>query len=387
MPDAPIIRDDAAGLRAANARLRELLAERDAQLAAQAAAAAELREQVAGLQAQVADLAARLGRQNSGNSSRPPSSDGLAKPAPKSLRKKGRKPGRPKGQPGVTMQLSGCAPSPGALASMSRKIAGVIAPALDAVTGVLAGTGVAHFDETGFRVAGKLAWVHSASSGKYVLVTVHARRGRAGMEAAGVLPAFAGIACHDAWAPYDTWDNVAGHALCNAHLLRELAAVTETGTDLDVTWARQAADALLALKDTADAARAAGRDGISQDILEKHGTWFCDAAAAGTALNAARRSPLQKKRHALATRMAARADDYLRFARDLRVPFDNNPAEQVIRMSKLRIKVSGCMRSVRGAETFCAIRSYLATAARHGITWLDALTRAAEGNPWIPGTT
>jgi transposase len=98
---------------------------------------------------------------------------------------------------------------------------------------------------------------------------------------AGVLPAFAGIACHDAWAPYDTWDNVAGHALCNAHLLRELAAVTETGTDLDVTWARQAADALLALKDAADAARAAGRDGIGQDILEKHDTWFCDAAAAG----------------------------------------------------------------------------------------------------------
>jgi transposase len=57
---------------------------------------------------QVAGLAARLG-QNSGNSWRPPSSDGLAKPAPKSLRKKtGRKPGRLKGQPGVTMQLSGC---------------------------------------------------------------------------------------------------------------------------------------------------------------------------------------------------------------------------------------------------------------------------------------
>jgi hypothetical protein len=56
-------------------------------------------------------------------------------------------------------------------------------------------------------------------------------------------------------------------------------------------------------------------------------------------------------------------------------------------MSKLRIKVSGCMRSMKGAETFCAIRSYLATAARHGITWPGALTRAAEGNPWILGTT
>jgi transposase len=58
----------------------------------------------------------------------------------------------------------------------------------------------------------------------------------------------------------------------------------------------------------------------------------------------------------------------------------------VIRMSKLRIKVSGCMRSMADAETFCTIRSYLATASRHGTSWLDALTQAAQGNPWIPGT-
>lgn len=77
---------------------------------------------------------------------------------------------------------------------------------------------------------------------------------------------------------------------------------------------------------------------------------------------------------------------YLRFASDLQVPFDNNEAERVIRMSKLRVKVSGCMRSVQGAEAFCSIRSYLATAARHGIGWLDALTRAAEGSPWSPET-
>jgi transposase len=499
VPDEPVP-DDAAGLRAANARLRALLAERDAEIAvlrghldeltALQAEAGELRERVAGLEAQVADLAARLG-QNSRNSSKPPSSDGLAKPAPKSLRgKSGRKPGRPKGQRGVTMQLSGspdrvvrhepsccsgcaaglagapeaglirrqvtevplaraevtehqmagrrcgcgtvtwadapdgvtapvqygpraaavaaylwhgqflsrnragqamadlfgCAPSPGALASMTRTIAAAVAPALNAARDALAGAGVAHFDETGFRVAGKLAWAHSASSGKFVLVTVHARRGKDGMDAAGVLPAFGGIACHDAWAPYDCYDTVAGHALCNAHLLRELTAVTETGTAGDVTWARQAIDALLELKKAADAARAAGRDAISSEALEEHSRWFREAAAAGTVLNAARRTALQKKRHALAARMASREADYLRFALDLRVPFDNNPAEQVIRMSKLRIKVSGCMRSMRGAEAFCAIRSYLATASRHGIGWLDALTRAAAGTPWLPET-
>ena len=248
--------------------------------------------------------------------------------------------------------MFGCAPSPGAIAAMTAKVAGIIAPAIDAIVKALIAADVAHFDETGFRVAGKLAWVHSASSGKFVLVTVHGKRGRQGMDAAGVLPSFAGIACHDAWAPYDGYDGVGGHALCGAHLLRELAAVTETGTADNVIWR------------AAGHRRAAGAEEVATD--------------------AARRSKLQKKRHALAKRMRDRVGDYLRFAHDLRVPFDNNQAEQVIRMSKLRIKVSGCMRSMTGAQIFCAIRSYLATASRHGTGWLDALIHAAQGDPWIP---
>jgi hypothetical protein len=55
-------------------------------------------------------------------------------------------------------------------------------------------------------------------------------------------------------------------------------------------------------------------------------------------------------------------------------------------MSKLRIKISGCMRSMTSAQEFCAIRSYLVTAARHGIPALDALTRAFQASPWIPET-
>jgi len=55
-------------------------------------------------------------------------------------------------------------------------------------------------------------------------------------------------------------------------------------------------------------------------------------------------------------------------------------------LSKLRIKISGCMRSMTCAEEFDAIRSYLATAARHGTGALDALTSAFQGRPWIPET-
>ena len=493
MPEVPAVPDIAAGLRAANARLRELLAERDAEIAVlreQNWEIAVLRESLAALQAQVEDLAAQV-KSNSRNSSKPPSSDGLAKPAPRSLRgKSGRKPGRPKGQPGATMELTdhpdkrvrhrpatcgccgkslkgaevtaverrqvidippvkakttehrmltllcgcgretkadapdgvtapvqygprimgtgiylwhgqflsrdracralaemfGCAPSPGALAAAARRTAGLLAPALKAITEYLASAEVAHFDETGFRTAGKLAWVHSASWGKFVLVTVHAKRGKDGMTAAGVLPFFSGIAVHDAWKPYDTFGNVAGHALCGAHVLRELVAVTETGADLDKTWAQQAIDALLALNEAAEGARAAGHDSIDREILAEHEAWYRKAAATGIALNAGRHGKLQQKRHALATRMKDREGDYLRYARDLRIPFTNNPAEQAIRMAKLRIKISGCMRSMAGAEEFCAIRSYLATAARHGLGALEALTSAFQGNPWIPET-
>jgi transposase len=56
---------------------------------------------------------------------------------------------------------------------------------------------VAHFDETGFRTAGRLAWVHSASWGKFALVTVHSKGSKDGMKAAGVLPFFIGIAVHE----------------------------------------------------------------------------------------------------------------------------------------------------------------------------------------------
>ncbi len=93
-----------AALRAANTRLRQVVEAKDTEIAAlrtsHQAQLDVLRAQVTALSAEVAELRARLG-QNPRNSSRPPSAEGLGKPAPKSLRKKTRrKPGRPKGQPG-----------------------------------------------------------------------------------------------------------------------------------------------------------------------------------------------------------------------------------------------------------------------------------------------
>src|SRR4051812_29551277 len=88
----------------------------------------------------------------------------------------------------------------------------------------------------------------------------HRKRGTEGIDAAGVLPHFTGIAVHDAFTSYARYP-AATHALCNAHLLRELIAVVDhhgahpfSGADIPASWcwAAQISDALLALKAITD---------------------------------------------------------------------------------------------------------------------------------------
>jgi hypothetical protein len=86
----------------------------------------------------------------------------------------------------------------------------------------------------------------------------------------------------------------------------------------------------------------------------------------------------------LLDRLGSLRADILRFSVDFRVPFSNNAAEQDIRPVKIREKISGCLRSLAGATTFCALRSYLSTARKHGRDALTALRELQEGQPWLP---
>jgi hypothetical protein len=111
---------------------------------------------------------------------------------------------------------------------------------------------------------------------------------------------------------------------------------------------------------------------------------YRSAARIGAKDTAARNGKLMKKHNALARRLINRQDDYLRFTHDWRVPPDNNGSERDVRMIKLRQKVSGCLRTLTGAQQFCAIRSYLSTAAKHAMHFFDALVMLTNGRPWMP---
>ena len=86
---------------------------------------------------------------------------------------------------------------------------------LEEIRSQLASAEVAHFDETGGRIDGRLSWIHSASTETLTLLSAHRKRGVEAMNDAGVLPAFSGVAVHDGWAPYRNFED-ALHALCGA---------------------------------------------------------------------------------------------------------------------------------------------------------------------------
>jgi transposase len=280
-------------------------------------------------------------------------------------------------------ELFGTPLSAGTVATLTARAAGGLEEFLTVVRGRLVQAEVVGFDETGLRVAGKLHWVHCARTDKYTLVTCHRKRGTVGIDDLGVLGGFRGVAVHDAWAPYDTY-LAPDHQLCCAHAQRELQAVADCAPAGEWCWATQAGDALVAMQRLVRDASHAGHERLDEDVLAEQVTRYRSAVLIGIEQTATRTGKLMKKHHALARRLLDRQDDYLRFTTAWQIPADNNGSERDIRMIKLRQKVSGCLRTLLGAQQFCAIRSYLSTAAKHGMHFFEALVMLTEGHPWTP---
>jgi transposase len=268
--------------------------------------------------------------------------------------------------------------STGTVAAATTQAAAKVAAAVAAIRARLIAAAVVCFDETGARIAGRLHWLHVAATALCTLVTAHPKRGTDATDAAGVLPRFGGVAVHDGWAPYRRYTN-ATHGLCNAHHLRELQAAAEAGHH----WAADLADVLRYAHRNVVAAKAAGQTRLPDEVLASIRARYDGHLTQGIDATDGRRS----KPAALAKRLARYRDDALRFTVDFAVPFDNNQAERDIRMVKLQQKISGCWRTLPGAHAFCTVRSYTATARKHGINTLDALHDAFAGQPWMPPAT
>ncbi len=286
----------------------------------------------------------------------------------------------------VLGDLCGLPMSPGTIQACIAAAQRTLTPAVTLIAAAVTAAPVAHFDETGQRVAGRLRWLHAASTADLTWYGAHDKRGRQAMDAFGILPAFSGIAVHDGWASYK--DYACEHALCNAHHLRELTYLAET---VDQAWPQQLIDLLCAAKTDTDQARET-QIALSLEQQQRHRERYDALLAEGERLHPriapSRPGRRGRVKQSTATNLLGRlrdhADDVLRFLYDPRVPFDNNQAERDIRMPKLKQKVSGCFRTPEGADAFCINRSYLATLRKQGRDLFQALILTFQNNPPSP---
>ena len=471
--------------------LEDALLDRDRRILELERQNAEMANTIADMALQIAELKARLDM-HSRNSSKPPSSDGLKTPAPKSLRgKSGRKPGGQHGHPGTTLEQTSspdvlvrhepeqcscgcsleteegtvvrrhqvfeipekpvivtehqvvrkCCPQCGRevegslpgevkpipvqygpsfltfalylrfvqfipyerLSQLCRTLFGVpfakgtgelwekllytnLEPFEETVRRLLVETGVLYVDETGLRVAGSLHWTHVAATEGATLLGVFKRRGKEGIDDLGVLLKYTGVLVHDCWKSYFDPLYACTHALCGAHLLRELRAAFENEAQ---GWAKEMFDLLSEMNRIKNATP----DGV---LSRSHRDFFRERYRAVLAAGEAEFPPPEPRKEGargrrkkskaanLHDRLCKHEDEVLLFIEKPEVPFTNNLAERALRMIRLLQKISGCARTLEGAQRFVRIRSFVDTVRKQGGDVFTLLREALLGRAWMP---
>jgi len=274
--------------------------------------------------------------------------------------------------------------SPGTCSNIDTKLFQQLQSFETSLKAYLLAARVLHFDETGMRCEKKLRWVHVTSSQLATLYTIHAKRGQEAMDEAEILPQFQGIGVHDHWFPYFTYEQIT-HGLCNVHHLRELTFIHEQEKEV---WAQRMKGLLVLAKNEVEKYLEQGK--LPQEVLLQIEETYSQILAEGFEYHSLlpllpkkgkRGKQKQRDGKNLLDRLKGKRSCVLLFMYDFSVPFTNNQGEQDIRMVKLKQKISGCFRTIKGGQIFCRIRSYISTARKQGWSIWDALTDAIKGIP------
>lgn len=224
---------------------------------------------------------------------------------------------------------------------------------------------VSHLDETGYRIQGKTRWAHVASTEQLTFYTVNEKRG---LQHEG----FTGTIVHDFWKPYFTIENV-NHALCNAHILRELKAVNDIDKE---EWAGQMFKLLQeASKYHNPSTVQINQVEVSYDEIVKEALFIHERLGPPV-----KNSRKKRVGHNLLLRLQKHKADILRFLSDSSVPFTNNLAERDLRMIKVKQKISGCFRTEQGAHDFLKIRAFISSVKKQAKNVFHALHNVMAGS-------
>jgi len=259
------------------------------------------------------------------------------------------------------------------VAAWGGRKAEALEPVYRAIGDRVAEAKVRCLDETGLRVAGKTRWLHTASTLTHTFYRAGEARSAVPTQLTG------GVVVHDHFLSYRGLKNVK-HAFCNAHLVRELIAVIELDEE---PWAKAMRQTLLDGLDAVRRAKEAGLSALAPEQIKAIDDRYWEAVRAGLAYHRSlpKLDPPTKKRGRCKNRpgynLLVRFKDYknetLLFLTDFDVPFTNNLAEQDLRMMKVKMKISGCFRTLEAACDFARLRSVISSARKQGLNILQAL--------------
>lgn len=244
---------------------------------------------------------------------------------------------------------------------------------------------VLHADETSVLIDKVRHWLHVICTPLLTFFAVHLVRGKEAIQAAGIIPRFTGWLMHDFLSSYLAFDNCL-HTFCKSHLLRELVFLFEQHRQ---AWAGDLHDLFLDMHLCIQQRKA--RDApTSQREYQRWRAKYWTLLRAGRKANPitpeqrAQPRAKQSKEQNLLDRLEGYDDAILAFLWNLDLPFTNNEAERAFRMMKVRMKISGCFRTISGACRHARIRSYISTLRKHGLPVLEHLRRALDGSPFLP---
>ena len=236
---------------------------------------------------------------------------------------------------------------------------------------------IGNVDETPTKVNGKTGYFHVLSNEAFSFLYFDIKRGMEAVGRLGFLPKFKGTLVHDCFSMYFNYGDK--HAVCNAHLLRELTFIEE---QFQHRWAHKVKRFLFDLNELKIFYKLNNLFYVDQNDLDDLVANFKELLLEGReecqplialVKNKGKKRGKQHPALNLVNRMLKLRNEILKFIHDFDVPFTNNQAERDLRMTKVHLKVSGGFRSERGAEIFALFRGYIGTAKKHGQSVFTAL--------------
>src|SRR5690606_28121604 len=214
-------------------------------------------------------------------------------------------------------------------------------------------------DETSANINGVKHWLHTVGTKEVAHYDIHKNRGKAATQEIGILPEFKGKMVHDHWKSYFSYTN-AGHALCNAHHLRELLHLDE---NQHMKWAPKMSLLLVSIKENKEKQLSEGKNSFSNHFLNKYNSAY-DEILEKARKEQARQGTIDS--HNLIKRLKLFKNETLLFMNDFSVPFINNLSEQDLRMTKVKQKISGCFKNLKMVKIFAKLEILLITARKNG---------------------